>query len=88
MTAADAATAGTPVAGAIVQTPETTSVTALDLPAGVSWDSTNQEFALDPTDAAYQSLADGVTQQVTVSYDVTDGVTNVATSILDSNRYK
>ena len=80
LTAADAATAGTPVAGAIVQTPETTSVTALDLPAGVSWDSTNQEFTLDPTDAAYQSLADGVTQQVTVSYDVTDGVTNVATS--------
>jgi hypothetical protein len=34
-------------------------------------------FTLDPTNAAYQSLAEGQTTKVTVSYSVSDGVTSV-----------
>lgn len=44
------------------------------LPAGVSFDAATQSFTLDPTDAAYQSLAQGDVTTVTVSYAVTDSI--------------
>ena len=43
------------------------------LPAGVTYDSVNHTFTLDPANAAYQSLADGQSTVVTVNYAVTDG---------------
>lgn len=46
------------------------------LPAGVS--SSGSSFTLDPTDAAYQSLAAGQTTIVTVNYGVSDGTVTTA----------
>ncbi len=43
-----------------------------ELPAGVTFDGASS-LTLDPSDAAYQSLALGETVTVTVSYDVIDG---------------
>jgi len=51
------------------------------LPAGVSYDSATRSFKLDPTNTAYQDLADGQTRQVTVNYNVTDGVNSTPTSV-------
>ena len=44
------------------------------LPAGVTYDAGLNSFTLDPTDSAYQHLAQGQTTTVTVSYGVTDGI--------------
>ncbi len=51
------------------------------LPAGVSYDSDSHSFTLDPSDAAYQSLAYGQAMEVTVSYGVTDGKATVPASV-------
>jgi len=51
------------------------------LPAGVSFDAAAKTFTLDPTVAAYQSLAAGQQVVVTVNYGVSDGtVTTPATA--------
>ncbi|MDH6666018.1 UNVERIFIED_ORG: VCBS repeat-containing protein [Methylorubrum zatmanii] len=59
-----------------VDTGTTLSVVNLPnaLPAGVTYDAASHSFTLDPSNAAYQSLAAGVTQTVSVSYGVSDGV--------------
>ncbi len=44
------------------------------LPAGVSFDAATNQFSIDPTNAAYQHLSAGQTQQVVVDYGVTDGI--------------
>lgn len=49
-----------------------------NLPAGVTYDAATQTFTLDPTAAAYNSLASGQTQVVTVSYGVSDGTATTA----------
>jgi VCBS repeat-containing protein len=60
----------------------TLSVTGYgSLPAGVSYDSATRNFKLDPTNTAYQDLAEGQTRQVTVNYNVTDGVNSTPTSV-------
>ncbi|WP_426164711.1 VCBS domain-containing protein [Pseudoduganella sp. R-34] len=61
----------------------TLSVTSLptELPAGVSYIAGSHSFTLDPTDAAYQSLAQGQTKDVVVNFEVTDGMANVAQSV-------
>ncbi|MFM9033487.1 MAG: VCBS domain-containing protein, partial [Mycobacterium sp.] len=51
-----------------------TAPTQVNLPAGVSYDPNTQTFSLDPTDAAFQSLALGASTTVTVNYTVSDGV--------------
>ena len=51
------------------------------LPAGVSYDADSHSFTLDPSDAAYQSLAHGQAMEVTVSYGVTDGKATVPASV-------
>ena len=51
------------------------------LPAGVSYDSESHSFTLDPSDAAYQSLAHGQAMDVTISYGVTDGKATVPASV-------
>ncbi|MGW8394375.1 beta strand repeat-containing protein [Pseudoduganella sp. HUAS MS19] len=51
------------------------------LPAGVSYDSATHSFTLDPSHAAYQSLAQGQEQEVTVSYQVSDGITATPASV-------
>ena len=58
------------------------SVTGLPakLPAGVTWDAVNHSLTLDPTNAAYASLADGQTKVVTVAYKVSDGITTTDAS--------
>ena len=45
------------------------------LPAGVTFDAANHTFTLDPSNAAYQHLAAGEQTTVTVSYQVSDGIT-------------
>jgi VCBS repeat-containing protein len=44
------------------------------LPAGVTYDGAAKTFTLDPTHAAYQSLAQGQQTTVTVGYAISDGV--------------
>ncbi|WP_238273088.1 VCBS domain-containing protein, partial [Methylobacterium cerastii] len=44
------------------------------LPAGVTYDESSKTFAIDPANAAYQALARGETQAVTVTYSVSDGI--------------
>ena len=51
------------------------------LPAGVTYDPTTHSFTLDPTHPAYQSLAAGATQTVSVEYNVSDGTTKVPASV-------
>ena len=46
-----------------------------ELPAGVTYDAATHRFTLDPSNAAYQSLAQGQTTTVSVTYNVTDGTT-------------
>ena len=43
------------------------------LPAGVTFNSATNALTLDPSDAAYQSLNTGETQDVVVSYTIEDG---------------
>ncbi len=50
---------------------ELSLVLPVDLPAGVSI--TDNTLTLDPSDAAYDSLADGETLDVVVEYSITDG---------------
>ncbi|MDB5465667.1 MAG: hypothetical protein JWQ46_429, partial [Phenylobacterium sp.] len=45
-----------------------------NLSAGVTYDAITHRFTLDPTNAAYNHLAAGATQTVTVRYDVSDGM--------------
>ena len=47
------------------------------LPAGVTYNAASHSFTLDPTNAAYQSLAAGATTTVTVNYGVFDGTLTV-----------
>ena len=51
------------------------------LPAGVSYDAASKSFTLDPTDGAYQSLGQGQTANVTVSYGVSDGTASTPASV-------
>ena len=51
------------------------------LPLGVTYDAAARSFTLDPKNAAYQSLAAGQTQIVTVGYNVSDGTTKVPASV-------
>ena len=48
------------------------------LPAGVTFDAATNSFSIDPSNAAFQSLAQGQTTTVTVNYGVTDGLTVTA----------
>ncbi|MGR3632166.1 MAG: VCBS domain-containing protein [Limimaricola soesokkakensis] len=51
-----------------------------ELPAGVSYDEATQSFSLDPSHAAYQSLAEGAKIPVTVTYAVSDGLAEPVTA--------
>ncbi len=61
----------------------TLSVTGLPgtLPAGVIYDPTTHSFTLDPSNAAYQSLAAGHMTTVTVNYSVSDGTVTTPASV-------
>lgn len=50
------------------------------LPAGVTYDTNTHSFLIDPSHAAYQSLAEGESTVVTVSYGVSDGMATSAAS--------
>jgi VCBS repeat-containing protein len=51
------------------------------LPAGVSYNAGSHSFTLDPSVAAYQSLAAGQTTTVAVSYGVSDGTATTPGSV-------
>jgi VCBS repeat-containing protein len=51
------------------------------LPAGVSYDAATKTFVLNPADAAFQSLAQGQTTTVVVSYGVSDGLATTPASV-------
>lgn len=51
------------------------------LPAGVSYDAASKSFTIDPTNAAYDHLADGASTTVTVNYSVSDGITSTPASV-------
>ena len=51
------------------------------LPAGVSYDTASHSFTLDPTDPAFQGLAQGAQTTVTVSYGVSDGIATTPASV-------
>ena len=51
------------------------------LPAGVTFDAAAHTFSLDPTNAAYNSLAVGQHQTVQATYTVTSGTTTAATKV-------
>ncbi len=62
----------------------TASLTPFDpatLPPGVTFDAASNSFTLDPANAAYQSLAQGQVQTVTVQYGVSDGIAATAASL-------
>jgi VCBS repeat-containing protein len=50
------------------------------LPAGVSYNPTTHTFTFDPTVGAYNHMAAGATQTVTVNYGVSDGTATTAAS--------
>ncbi|RDI60975.1 VCBS domain-containing protein [Microvirga subterranea] len=52
-----------------------------DLPAGVSYDAATHKFGLDPSNLAFQHLAAGQEQVVTVHYGVSDGVDTTDASV-------
>ena len=54
---------------------------AATLPAGVTFDAATDSFAIDPTNAAFQSLGQGQTRIVTVNFGVSDGMANTAASV-------
>jgi len=51
------------------------------LPAGVTYNAADHTFKLDPSVGAYQYLAKDQTTTVTVSYDVSDGITTTPASV-------
>src|SRR5919202_818066 len=51
------------------------------LPAGVTYDAGTHTFTLDPSNAAYQHLAEGQTTVVSVSYGVSDGIATSTASV-------
>lgn len=51
------------------------------LPPGVTYHAPTHSFTLDPSNAAFQHLADGDHATVTVHYNVTDGTATTAASI-------
>jgi VCBS repeat-containing protein len=51
------------------------------LPAGVTYDAATKAFSLDPSDAAFQHLAAGQRQVVTVHYGVSDGIATTDASV-------
>ncbi|MDZ7601376.1 MAG: VCBS domain-containing protein, partial [Hoeflea sp.] len=51
------------------------------LPAGVNYDAATQRFTLDPSAAAYQSLAAGAVTTVPVTYGVSDGIATTPASV-------
>ncbi|HEY8618351.1 Ig-like domain-containing protein [Phenylobacterium sp.] len=51
------------------------------LPAGVTYDAASKSFTLDPSNTAYDSLAVGQSQTVTVAYGVSDGTATVAQTV-------
>ena len=51
------------------------------LPAGVSYDAPTHPFALDPSNAAFQHLAQGETATVTVNYGVSDGLATTPATV-------
>ena len=55
---------------------------ASTLPPGVTFDAVTNSFSVDATNAAYQHLSAGQTQQITINYGVTDGLTVTASSIV------
>jgi hypothetical protein len=55
-------------------------VPSLTLPAGVTYDAASHSFVLDPTNPAFNHLAQGATQVVSVGYDVSNGSGQTHTS--------
>jgi VCBS repeat-containing protein len=53
----------------------TVSNISATLPPGVSYDAASHSFTLNPTNGAYDHLAVGESQTVTVGYGVSDGIT-------------
>ncbi|HVI30596.1 VCBS domain-containing protein [Phenylobacterium sp.] len=51
------------------------------LPPGVTYDAVGRTFALNPSDAAYDDLAEGQTRTVSVSYGVSDGTATTAHAV-------
>ncbi|MDP2008537.1 MAG: Ig-like domain-containing protein [Phenylobacterium sp.] len=51
------------------------------LPAGVTYDAATQAFALDTNNSAYNHLAAGVHQTVSVGYGVSDGIATTGASV-------
>jgi len=62
---------------------DTLTVTDLPgtLPAGVTYDALTHSFTLDPTDGAYDHLADGDHTTVSVTYSVSDGLTSTPATV-------
>ena len=59
------------------------------LPAGVTYDAAAKSFTLDPSHAAYQSLALNATTTVTVTYAVSDGITSTpGLCLMDRDRHQ
>src|SRR5689334_2437361 len=51
------------------------------LPAGIIYNAATHSFTLDPSNAAYQHLAQGQTTDVTVNYGVSDGIATTSASV-------
>jgi VCBS repeat-containing protein len=51
------------------------------LPDGVSYDTTTHSFSLDPSNAAFQHLANGQTTTVAIDYSVSDGIATTPASV-------
>src|SRR4051812_26407247 len=60
---------------------DTLSVVFGALPAGVTYNSLTRSFTLNPSNAAYQHLAQGQTTTVTLNYSVSDGTASTADKI-------
>jgi VCBS repeat-containing protein len=54
---------------------------AEELPPGVIYDAATHTFSLDPSNAAFQHLAAGQKEVVTVHYGVSDGIATTAASV-------
>ena len=59
---------------AILSPPAIQAFDPATLPAGVSFDPATNSFTIDPSNAAFQYLAQGQTANVTVTYGVSDGM--------------
>ena len=51
------------------------------LPAGVSYDVASGAFTLDPSNVAFQHLAQGQSTTVSVNYSVSDGIVATAAAV-------